>query len=357
MKKAGSKKLWLLVSAVLLVICGTFLLSFRHVSRLLDSQRAAERWQGESETAFAQVTCLAPADKALTLEDIYTFRGEIIKKLTEASFDVNGGTVLYNDAWSTVGSVKVSGERKSGEVQTIAVGGDYFAFHPIRLLSGNYLRPDDLMKDRVLLDRDTAWLLFGGTELDGMSFQINGQPFVVAGVIEREDDKFSKQAYTGGMGIYMSYDAYAALAENAGISCYELVMAEPVRHFVYNFVSEKFPVRGGEVVDNTYRYEPERLLPMSVHRSSRSMMSGNALYPYWENAARGTEDRCASLLLGAVIAGVLPAVLLLFVLIRYAVRGKNKLEDELIPQAKERAEEAIRVRARKRWEKKHPGMK
>lgn len=61
------------------------------------------------------------------------------------------------------------------------MGGNFFDFHPIRLLSGNYISPDDLMKDRVLLDEDTAWLLFGGTQLEGLSFKIDGVPFVVAG--------------------------------------------------------------------------------------------------------------------------------------------------------------------------------
>ena len=357
MKRALSVKNRLIVSAVLLLVSGAFLLGFRHVSTLLDSQRAAERWQGENETQFAQVSCFAPADNKLTPEQIYNFRGEIVKKLNEASFDTGGEMQLFNDAWSTEGTVKVSGERKSGEVRAIAVGGSFFDFHPIRLVSGNYIRPDDLMKDRVLLDRETSWLLFGGTDLSGLSFSINGVPFVVAGVIEREDDKFSEQAYTGGMGIYMSYDAYAAITENAGISCYELVMAEPVKHFVLNFAREKFPIGQGEIVDNSYRYDTDRMLKLGREGMSRSMQTGSAVYPYWENAARGTEDRCAAFLTAAVSFAVLPAVLLLIMAVQYIIKGKTGLEEELIPKAKESIEESIRIRARRRWEKKHPNMK
>jgi len=105
--------------------------------------------------------------------------------------------------------------RARARFSVIAVGGNFFDFHPIRLLSGNYITPDDLMQDRVLLDEETAWLLFGGTELSGMSFKINGVPFVVAGVIQREQDFASEKAYSSGMGIYMSYDGYSSLFEEA----------------------------------------------------------------------------------------------------------------------------------------------
>ena len=36
------------------------------------------------------------------------------------------------------------------------------------------------MQDRALLDEETAWLLFGGTDNRAFSFKINGVPFVVA---------------------------------------------------------------------------------------------------------------------------------------------------------------------------------
>ena len=60
------------------------------------------------------------------------------------------------------------------------------------------------MKDRVLLDEDLAWLLYGGTDIAGLSMKINGVPYMIAGVVEREQDKFSTAAYTSGRGLYMS---------------------------------------------------------------------------------------------------------------------------------------------------------
>lgn len=354
MKRERTKRLWSLgLLAALLLLCAVCLLAYKNTAALLSSQSAAQRWQGDNETAFAQVSCFASAGDSITEEEIYSFRSAMLTKLKDASFEVSAGTPLIHDAWCGFGQVNAANGQRKGKLSVTAVGGNYFDFHPIKLVSGAYLTADDLMKDRVLLDRESAWLLFGGEELSGMSFEIEGQSFYVAGVIEREDDRFSKRAYGDGMGIYMHYEAYKSLNENAAISCYELVMAEPVQGFVYSAVQEKFPIGTGEIVDNTYRFDAERLLRMLKDGSTRSMHLGQAVYPYWENAARGAEDNCLWLILAAMVFAALPAVLALWLLVSGLVHGKRKLEDEYIPEAKEKISEAVRIRQRRRWEAKH----
>ena len=355
----GLRKHWLLWLCLVLVLgCLGCLWGLRGVKNTLPSQQAAQRWRGENPSEFGQVTCFLPVGQGLTMEQLYTFRNAMAKKLVDASLDPQKTPGLYADAWSTAGQVKVSASRRSGEVQVLAVGGRFFDFHPLRLLSGNYLSPDDLMDDRVLLDRETAWLLFGGTELAGMSFSINGIPFVVAGVYEHEQDRFSKKADDGSMCIYMSWDGYRRLlGSEQTIACYELVMAEPVDGFAYSAAGEKFPIKNAELVDNTRRYETGRLLRLLKNHAERSMRKGETALPYWENAARASEDSAAGLLAAAMVLGTFPAVIALVCLIRFLVHGKRRMEDEWIPAARDHVEEAVRVRARRRWEKKHPDMK
>ncbi len=359
MKRLKRSIRWLLIASLALAACcAVCLLLSRNAANTLDSQKAAERWQGESERSFAQISCFLPAGESLSMEKLYAFRTDMAKKLQGASYDLENDGGLYVDAWSRSGTLKVSAGRRGGEVLAVAVGGHFFDFHPLRLVSGNYLSPDDLMEDRVLLDRETAWLLFGGTELSGMSFAINGQPFVVAGVYDHAADRFSKRADGEGMCIYMSYDAFVRLCpEQAGASCYEFVMAEPVKGFARTAAEEKFPVKRAEILENSYRFEPMRLLRLVKNSAERSMRRSAALYPNWENAARAAEDRAAFWLAAGLVCGVIPAALLLYALIRFLAGGKTKLEEDLLPRAKDRAEEAWRVRARKRWEKKHPDMK
>ena len=350
---------WPLALAIVLALCcGVCVWRLWAVSNLLPSQQAAQRWKGGDVRDFGQVSFFMPGEQKLTLDQLYTFRGDMAKKLKDASYDVERETGLFNDAWSTDGSVKVANGRRSGEVQAFAVGGSFFDFHPLRLLSGSYLSPNDVMDDRVLLDRETAWLLFGAVDLAGMSFSINGVPFVVAGVYEHERDGFSKAAYGEGMRIYMNYNSYVRLfpdAKDLGVSCYELVLAEPVKGFARTAAEEKFPIKKAELVDNTYRFETGRLFKLLKAGSERSMHKGSAVYPYWENAARAAEDRAALWLACALATGVLPAALLVYWVIRSLAHGRKKLEDDLLPGAKTKTREFFREQARRRWEKKHPG--
>ena len=345
----------LTLAALLLLCCGFCVWRLWTVSNLLQSQRAAQRWKGTGERNFAQLSFYMPAEEKLSLDQMYAFRSEMYKKLRDASFDIEKETGLYHDAWSTSGTVKVSAGQRSGEIQAFAVGGAFFDFHPLRLLSGSYLSPDDVMDDRVLLDRETAWLLFGGVDLAGMSFSINGMPFVVAGVYEHERDGFSKSASGDGMSIYMDYKRFCTLFPEAeGIICYELVMAEPIKGFVHSAAEEKFPIKRAELVDNTYRFEADRLFKIARSGIERSMRKSAAVYPYWENAARGAEDRAALWLLAALVTGAFPVALLLLELIRSAVRGKKKLEDDMLPAAKRKSREFLREQSRRRWERRHP---
>lgn len=353
--KGKSKKriFFVLLNLALVLVAAACFVGVLSLSKLLDSQRAAERWKGDSSQDFAQISCYIPVDSKLSLEDIYTFRTAMIKKFHEAALDIDNEGELYNDAWCTTAKVNVSSGIGKGSAAAIAVGGSFFDFHPIRLLSGNYISESDLMKDRVLLDEDLAWLLFGGTGLDGMELRINGVPFVVAGVIQREDDFASAKAYTAGMGLYMSYDAYAKLDEKAGITCYEAVMAEPVDNFALNFAKEKFPIKVGEIVENSDRYSFGKLFKMLGQFGSRSMQTLGVIYPYWENAARCTEDWASLLLFLGLLSALLPVVTVTVLAVRYLRRGKNKLEDDVLPKLKDSAEEAVRVRQRRHWEKVH----
>ena len=323
------------------------------LSGLLNTQKEAERWRGENPLDFTQLSCYIPTDDSIDLPDVYTFRYAMLDKFHEAALDVDNDSNLFADAWSTSGKGVASTSLGKGDVSITAVGGAFFEFHPIRLISGNYLTETDLMEDRVLLDEELAWLLFGGTDLTGLELRIDNVPFVVAGVIEREQDFASRKAYTDGMGLFMSYDAFKRLNEDAGITCYELVMAEPVKHFAINFAREKFHIGGGVILENTGRFRPGQLLRLLQQFGTRSMQSRSIIYPYWENAARCVEDWCTLLLLLGILFALSPVITLIVWLIRLLRRGKDKMEDDILPDWKDRAEEAIRVRQRRRWEKKH----
>ena len=356
--KQGNKK----NRIVLAILCGLLALACvccacgaAALGRLLPSQFAAERWAGDSDQNYRQLSCFLSVDEPVTLNQIYAFRYAILDKLHEAGMDADTDTRLFRDAWSCSGKVYAATDLGHGEISAIAVGGDFFHFHPLRLLSGCYLSESDLMKDGVLLDEEAAWMLFGGVDLEGMELRINGLPFVVSGVVERESDFASQKAYQDGMGLYLSYDAYTQLQESAGATCYELVLAEPVRGFSLSFAREKFPVGRGLILENSDRFSFGRLFGLLGQFGQRSMQTHGVLYPYWENAARCLEDWAALLVLLALLFALFPAGMLLFLLVRALLRAKRRLSEELLPAWKEKAEDSLNRQQRKRWEKKHPG--
>ena len=352
-KLSRGKAIWLAVCAVLLLAAALCGLGVRVLSGRLTSQQEAARWQGESDRSFSQVSCFLSADSALDVSGIYTFRYAVLDALTESGFEWDEGLNPFIDAWSCEGKMTVTGVKTTTDAPVIAVGGQFFEFHPLRLLDGCYIAEGDLSPDRVLLDEELAWELFGGTALTGMSVQVNGVELTVGGVVERETDSASRRAYSGEKGFFMSYETYAAISGRKGIGCYEVVLPETVKGYAAALVAEKFPLGEGESVVNTDRFGYERLLALARDLPKRAAHGGEVRYPYWENAARITENECAVLAVASLALLLPAAITALVTLIRLLVRGRAALEESVLPAAKDRLEEAVRVRARKRWEKKH----
>lgn len=353
MKLTRGKKIWFALCAAMLLAALGCALALHVISGRLLSQQEAERWRGENTREYRQISCFLPRDSSVGLKEIYDFRYAMLDDLRAAGVEWPEGVYPFIDAWSSEEKMKISGEKAATDAPALAVGGQFFEFHPLRLLSGSYIAEDDLSPDRVILDEELAWELFGGTELTGMSVQVNGVEFVVGGVVEREKDSASRRAYTGEKGFFMSYDAYRAIAGEDRIDCYEIVLPETVRGYAAQLVADRFPNKEGENLVNTGRFSFERLMQLARDLSVRAAHSGTVSYPYWENAARIAENECAALSVASMALGLPAAATALAELIRLLARSKTKLEEDLLPKAKESVEEAVRVRARKRWEKKH----
>ena len=254
-KGFGFKQWFLLILNVLLVVGSiACVLGLRFVSGALESLTAAERFQGEGETRFAQLAVFIPEGKGKSEEDIQRFRQSLDATLVEQSLEAPENGRLTIDAYCGFADVAVSSENTTGTtVKAVGVGGDFFYFHPLTLLGGSYIRSGDLMDDLVVLDEEMAWRLFGGTNLAGLTMYINGEPFVVSGVVSRETDFATQKAYAGDGGVYMSYSALSRLVETASITCYEIVMPNPIRNFAKGIL-EDFPADGGDLVENSSRY-------------------------------------------------------------------------------------------------------
>ena len=353
LKKFGWRR-WLLlgVNLLLLAAMGMSLAGLGRMRSTPSTLSAAQRFQGEGETRFAQLACYLPVDQGKTEEDIFTFRQALESKLVEQSLEAPENGSLTIDAYCGFADVTVSSENTTGSsVRATGVGGDFFYFHPLTLLGGSYIRSDDLMDDLVVLDEETAWRLFGGTDLAGLTMYINGEPFVVSGVVSRETDFATQKAYTGDGGVYLSYSALSRLVETASITCYETVMPDPISGYALGVVKETFPIGDGDVVENSSRYDFSHLLEVAKSFAERSMRRSGVIYPYWENAVRLTEGYAALLAALSIVFAAFPALTALTLGIRQIRRAYRFVKAKVPEKVEERVEKRREERLERQYEK------
>ena len=205
----------------------------------------------------------------------------------------------------------------------MGIGGDFFLFHPLQLVSGGYFSGNDLMKDSIILDEDAAWQLFGSNDIAGKSVMIGDVPHFVAGVVKRQEGRFAKRAGLDKTVLYVSNESLAAYGECEGISVYEIAAPNPVKHFVYNNVKEKLGIKEEDmvVVENSSRYSVEALIPVLLDFGTRSMQNSAVKFPYWENIGRGWEDVKAVVLLLQILFLLIPGgIITVFLIIRWRNR-------------------------------------
>ena len=349
------KKIFLIAANVLciLLLIAAAVIS-ANFSGLLRSQQVAAEWRGSNETRFSQISVLIPEISATDYDSIRSFRASIDRKLTEASLEAPEDIKLWADTFSITGNLIVKSSRATVDTPALGIGGDYFLFHPHFLSSGSYLSESDLMNDRVVLDEELAWKLFGGTDVAGMEVIINEKPFYIAGVVKREEDFASVKGGSGGSMIFLSHDALSSLVvdpqSSSGITHYEAVLPNVITGFAKNLVSESFPVTDCEIVENTGRFGIERLFSVIGEFGERSMRVNGVIYPYWENAARYIEDWLALILMLSMLIVICPILTLVWLAVRLKKYAGSK-QDVIKTAIEKRTEHITRVRYEKRQEK------
>lgn len=341
----GKLALWC-AGAGLALCCLALGLLWGRLAGTLQSQLAAERYRGENEQRYAQASAFFPVGAEPGRSEINSFRQGMDGKLLDVSMEAaEGAPALWFDAYSGTGELTVKGVKASATVPATGVGGEWFRFHPLELRSGGFIAEDELMHDRVILDEKLAWQLFGGYELTGLTVTINGKPFVIAGVVAMEDDRASAKAHETNGEIFLHFDALQQLLGtegSGGVSCYELVCAEPISGFTLGLLTEGF--KGAQTVQNTGRFALGNIFGLLRGFGERSMQASGVVYPYWENAARLTEDNLALILAGMLLTAVLPLALVCTALVRLLRRCWLRLRWDIGPAVTERALDRLRAR-------------
>lgn len=288
-----------------------------HMIGLQYSQQEADRWQADGTIKYHQVSAFIQNDSGVGLETISQVRSDIQTKLTEASFGSDSVTGrLWIDAYTAQAKDSLSKTSDTGmssmeSVNVMGVGGDFFQFHMQDMLAGSTFSDDDLSQDKVLIDRNVAWALYGGVDIAGKTIEIGGRQFVISGVYEADDDKTETMARGSDSYIFMDYDVFHELYPDRNITVYEAVIPNPVKGFALLALKEAFgesqedmyaddtllSFSDKEYIDNTGRFRTVSLLSRLVALPRLLMRTTQVSYPYWENTVRALELKLEVLLL------------------------------------------------------------
>lgn len=327
---------------ILLVVNGIFLMAFLLVTVVahretapLYSQQAASRWTNKDET-YAQVSAFFSPDRNVQSDEVKGMRNSLLQKLSNDSYydrDASGRVLI--DAYSGECKAEVRKDSNTLSVTVVGVGNDFFLFHPMPLLSGGYISGEDLNHDRVILDENLAWALFGSNDIVGMQLWIGDRIYVVAGVVAVDEDSLYKTAYGTDNRMYVTYDTIKEQQEELKITCYEAVMPNPISNYAFYALksacgqeemedsealrdAEKNPLNfdSCEVIENSNRFQSMKLFENFAGSRYQSMRTNSVGYPFWENIARVIVDKQIRLLIIRCMLLLFPVICLVACLYR-----------------------------------------
>lgn len=319
-----------------------------------DTQTTASRWSEKKDVA--QVSCFFSVNAQVTKDSLINFSHTLDGALEEASVESeseNPDARLWADAFSATGTITLSSNLGTVTSDAIGIGGDFFLFHPLQLISGSFFSGNDLMQDYCVLDELAAWKLFGSNDIAGQTVEIAGVTHIVTGVVKHKDTKLYKAAGLDEMLVYVSYDSLEKYGTNHGINHYEIVMPNPVKGYAMNYVTENIGVeeREIEIVENSSRYNLLNRIKQIKNLAIRSMNGKAIIYPYWENIARVYADILVLLMLLELLFLGFPVIVICIVLIFWWKRKTWTVKGVLL-KGKDKLElvwSRLRVKIRNKW--------
>ena len=308
---------WAIVSFAFLlaalIITG---LSVRKVNTLTD-QNISKRWSDDND--FTSVSVFISELANIRERDVQGYYYGIKNKLTEESLinDDDAGRKLIQ-AYSAVGELQIVSHTGSVKVTSLGVGGDFFLFHPVKLVDGNYFSGDEIMKDKVILDKNAAFALFGSYDIVGQMVEIGGIRHIVAGVVEEETGHLQKLSGMSESMAYVSYETLCNYGTDRPIDTYEVLLPNPVGSYGKKAVEEVVTIDEfkREIVENAGRFKFYKLLMKVPSFAERSMNTKGVIYPYWENVARGVEGYLMMAAVVGTLFYLVPIVYLIYIVSR-----------------------------------------
>lgn len=312
-----------LIAAGACVIVGLILsLIGSRVAQNQKAQNLAKRWSKDNDCAQVSVFFSELAGvEVRSIQEMEYRISDALEKDSHGPKNSNARVALYS--FCANGSLTVQSNKASVSVKAVGIDGDFFMFHPLEIINGAYFDGDDLLNDKVVIDRDIAWQLFGSTDVVGQVITISGNPYVICGVIERDTGRINDLSGNNKPTIYVSYDVLSEYGSVEYINTFEALLPNPVTGYAKGLVKDVISADESryELVENTGRFHWTKLVQNVKSFGTRGMNMKAIVFPYWENVARGVEDYLTPIaVIGVILFGFAAIVLIVLVIRMYQKR-------------------------------------
>jgi hypothetical protein len=274
-----------------------------------------------SEMGYSQVSAFLAKGTRFGYESMMRLRQGLEEKYIADGIEAEkDGARLWIDAASGTGSAAVTGGKAGSSAVTVTgIMGDFFFFHPAKLVSGQYINTSEASKDYVMLDLNAAWRVFGGYDVAGMTVEVGGIPCVVAGVFEKPSGDEAESS------IYASFELLEKISPAAELTALDFVLSTPISGYGIQAVEgllTAVPAAERVLIENSLRFTRGSMLAMLGDLGTYVERKNAVALPYWENAAREEALRGAVFLLLSLVFAALPLIAVIILLAKlYRRRG------------------------------------
>ncbi|MGN0664998.1 MAG: ABC transporter permease [Huintestinicola sp.] len=312
-------------------ICWLNVLSIRdHYS----SDSVKQLWDNDTYR-YGQISLYLTPEDGLDITGIYSLRESIEAKFTENSIALPDGAKgrLWLDSMYAQDTCTIQGISGSCDAVIAGTGGDFFLFHPLDILHGSFYTDDDTNFDRVVIDKECSWQLFGALNTVGLPVTVGSSTYYVAAVVDSPDSGYDKTAYGDKPHAYFPYYAFNQIKPDTKITAYEICIPDPVKGFALGIMNEINPADSSRsfIKDQSGRFDAVTLFKGYRDIPKSVMITANASYPWFENTVRAAEIK-AQMKIGPaaymLIVPLLSAVYALFLAYKLAEKAAKRLKEK-----------------------------
>lgn len=322
----------LAVAALLAVISVGLIIAMNGKINSLAHENVSKGFSDDRE--YVQITVFLPESAEFTYDKLMYFRYNIEKALTDNSLEAQTGARLYIDTGSAFKDISLDSESsKYTKAKAVYIFGDYSFFHKEFSFAPDITQ--DINHDRVLVSKLAAWNLYGGYELYDFKVTDGSRDFYISGVY----DDYRGAEYDAFYGDSASCVIDMTGYPDMGITCYEIMIVNPVKNFAKEAVVKALELEDGtyELVVNSERFSFANLFNgiSRLLTTDKPLPEGVNLTPE-ELVARQAEKELSFMLAIVMLLSVYPTVYVCVWAIRLIMLLKKLANKHIIQKIKEK---------------------